>query len=77
TISDYNGLKVTGNSSTVLNRKVCASGTAYASMQVVDDGVVANPDLGIPGERTVLTFSYLDVDATVNITIEEETDICP
>ncbi|MDX1697737.1 MAG: hypothetical protein R3308_05585, partial [Thiohalobacterales bacterium] len=77
TISDYNGLKVTGNSTTVLNRKVCASGTAYASMQVVDDGVVANPDLGVLGERTVLTFSNLGVDATVDITIEEQDDTCP
>ena len=77
TITDYNALKITGSSTTVLNRKVCPDGTAFSSMQVFDDGVMADPDLGIVGERTVLTFINLGADATVNITIEKETDSCP
>ena len=77
TISDYNALKITGPTSTVLNRKVCASGSAFSSMQIIDDGVMADPDLAITGEQTVLTFSGLAVDATVNIVIESQTDNCP
>ena len=77
TITDYNALKITGGSSTVLNRKVCASGAAFSSIQVVDDGVMADPDLDIMGEHTVLTFSNLSLEATVDITIEKEADNCP
>lgn len=77
TVSDYNALKVTGPTSTVLNRKACPSGAAFSSMQVIDNGVMADPDLAITGEHTVLTFSNLSVDATVNITIVKETDNCP
>jgi hypothetical protein len=46
-------------------------------MQVFDNGTVADPDMGVMGESTVLTFSGLDADATVNITIEEEDSNCP
>ena len=77
TISDYNALKITGNSSRVLNRKVCTSSNAFGSMQVIDDGVMADPDLNIRGEHTVMTFSNLLDDATVNIIIESEDDNCP
>ena len=76
-ITDYNALKITGNSSTVLNRKVCTDSTPFTGMQVFDNGTVADPDMGVMGESTVLTFSGLDADATVNITIEEEDSNCP
>lgn len=77
TFTDYNALKITGPVSTVLNRKVCTDSTAYSSMQVIDDGIMADPDLGIAGEVTVLTFTNLAADETVNITIKSETDNCP
>lgn len=77
TITDYNAEKILPSSVTVINRKVCASGSAFSSMQVLDDGVMADPDLGILGERTVLSFSNLSTDATVNIIIEDEADSCP
>jgi hypothetical protein len=77
TITDYNALKITGNSTTVLNRKVCTDSTAFSTMVVIDDGVMADPDLLIKGEHTVLTFSNLSVNATVDITIEKENDNCP
>lgn len=76
-ITDYNAVKVLPFSTTVLNRKVCTDSTAFSSVQVIDDGVMADPDLGIDGEVTVLTFSSLSVNATVNITIEAEADSCP
>jgi hypothetical protein len=38
---------------------------------------MADPDLLIKGEHTVFTFSNLSVNATVDITIEKETDNCP
>ena len=77
TITDYNGLKVAGINRTVLNRKVCTDSTDFSSLQIFDEGIVADPDLGVIGERTVLTFFNLGVDATVNITIEEQDDACP
>jgi hypothetical protein len=77
TISDYNALKITGNTSTVLNRKVCPGGTGFSGVSVIDEGVMANPDLGIAGERTVLTFSALSANVTVPITIKEQADACP
>lgn len=77
TISDYNALKITGHTSTVLNRKVCPGGTAYSTMTVLDEGVMADPDMGIAGERTVLTFSGLSENVTVPITIEKQADSCP
>jgi len=77
TITDYNALKTAGNNTTVLNRKVCTISTDFSSMEIFDEGVVADPDLGITGERTVLTFSNRRFDATVNITIEEQGDSCP
>ena len=77
TITDYNGLKIAGINRTVLNRKVCTDSSDFSSIQIIDEGVMADPDLGIVGERTVLTFYNLDVDATVNITIEEQDDNCP
>lgn len=76
TFSDYNALAVTGLFSTVLNRKVCAGSTAFSSIQVIDDGIMADPDLGIAGEITVLTFTSLAADASVDITIKNETDSC-
>ncbi len=77
TISDYNALKITGSSSTVLNRKVCPGGSAYGTLTVIDEGVMANPDLGIAGERTVLTFYGLSANTTIPITIQDEADSCP
>ena len=77
TITDYNALKITGQSSTVLNRKVCPDGAAFSSMQVIDDGIMADPDMLITGEKTILTFSSLSLNATVHITIENEADNCP
>ncbi len=77
TITDYNALKVTGNSSTVLNRQVCYSGADVSSVQVVDDGVLANPDLGIAGEKTVLSFTNLAANTTADITIVNQGDTCP
>lgn len=77
TISDYNALKIAGNSVTVLNRKVCPGSTAFSSMQVIDEGIMANPDLAIAGERTVLTFNALSSNVTMPITIEEQADDCP
>jgi len=77
TISDYNALKITGNSFTVLNRKVCPGGAGFSTVTVLDEGVMADPDMGIPGERTVLTFSGLSENVTVPITIEEQADSCP
>jgi len=77
TFTDYNAVKVTGNSTTILNRKVCPSGEAFSIMQVYDDGMAADPDLGVVGERTVLSFSGLAEDTTVHITIEKQTDACP
>lgn len=76
TFTDYNAVKVTGSSTTVLNRRVCPVGTAFDSMQVFDDGVAANPDLGIIGERTVLHFSGLTADTTVDVVIKKQTDAC-
>jgi hypothetical protein len=77
TISDYNALKIAGIHATVLNRKVCPGGTGFSAMTVIDDGVIADPDLNITGERTVLTFSSLSENVTVPITIEEQADNCP
>ncbi|NNL94105.1 MAG: prepilin-type N-terminal cleavage/methylation domain-containing protein [Xanthomonadales bacterium] len=77
TVKDYNALKVTGNSVTVLNRKVCTDNAAYVSLQVFDDGVMADPDLGIPGEVTVMTFSGLSEDTTINLTIVKQSSSCP
>jgi prepilin-type N-terminal cleavage/methylation domain-containing protein len=77
TFTDYNALKITGQTSEVLNRKVCTDSTAFSSMQVIDDGTVADPDLGITGEVTVLTFASLWVITLVDITIESEADNCP
>ena len=77
TVSDYNALKITGNNVTVLNRKVCPGGTGFSTMEVIDEGVMADPDLNIAGERTVLTFSSLSENVTVPITIEEQADDCP
>ena len=77
TISDYNALKKRGQTSTVLNRKVCPGGTASSTLTVLDEGVVADPDMGIAGERTVLTFSGLSENVTLPITIEEQADSCP
>jgi type IV pilus modification protein PilV len=77
TISDYNALKIAGRNTTVLNRKVCPGGTGFSTVTVIDDGVIADPDLNITGERTVLTFSSLSENVTVPITIEEQADDCP
>jgi len=77
TISDYNALKIAGINVRVLNRKVCPGGTGFSTMTVLDEGVMADPDLNIAGERTVLTFSGLTEDVTVSITIEEQADDCP
>ena len=77
TISDYNALKIMGNSTRVLNRKVCPGGTGFSTVEVIDDGVMADPDLYVVGERTVLTFFGLSDNVTVPITIEEQTDDCP
>ncbi|MGD8385468.1 MAG: type IV pilus modification protein PilV [Lysobacterales bacterium] len=77
TISDYNALKVTGNSSTVLNRQVCYSGVDVSSVQVVDDGVLANPDQDITGEVTVLGVTNLAANTTIDITIVNQGDTCP
>jgi len=76
TFTDYNAVKVT-NVITVLNRKVCTDNAAYSSIQVVDNGIMADPDLNIIGEHTVMTFSNLDVDTTINIIIVDEDDSCP
>ena len=46
-------------------------------MQVIDEGIMANLDLAIAGERTVLTFSALSSNVTIPITIEEQADDCP
>lgn len=40
-------------------RKVCTDSTAFISMQVIDDGIMVDSDLGITGEVTVLTFANL------------------
>jgi type IV pilus modification protein PilV len=77
TFSDYNALKITGSGSTVLNRKVCPGQTGYASILVIDDNTVADPDLGIAGERTVVSYSGLVEDTTLDITIVEESKACP
>lgn len=77
TITDYNALKTSGRTTTILNRKVCTDSADFSSMQVFDEGIVADPDLYITGERTVLTFSNRSSDAFVNITIEEQNDSCP
>jgi len=77
TFSDYNALKITGAGSTVQNRKACPGQTGYASILVIDDGTVANPDLGIAGERTVVNYSGLAQDTTLDITIVAETSPCP
>ena len=77
TISDYNSLKVTGAGVTVLNRKVCVDNEAFSIIRTYDDGVMANPDLDIPGEVTVMTFTDLAEDTTINLTIEKENDSCP
>ena len=77
TISDYNALKIAGHNVRVLNRKVCPGGTGFSTVTVLDEGVMADPDLNIAGERTVLTFSGLIEDVTVPITIEEQADDCP
>jgi type IV pilus modification protein PilV len=77
TISDYNALKVTGNSSTVLNRQVCYSGADVSSVQVIDDGVLANPDQSVTGEVTVLGFTNLAANTTVDVTIVNQDTTCP
>ena len=77
TISDYNALKVTGQSSTVLNRTVCADNASYSSITVYDDGVMADPDLLITGEVTVFGFSSLVSNTTINLTIVKDGDECP
>lgn len=77
TISDYNALKIAGPNRTVLNRKVCTDSTDFSSIQVIDEGIMADPNMAVLGERTVLTFYSLSADATVNITIEEQDDNCP
>ena len=77
TYTDYNALKIMGINSEVLNRKVCTDSAAFSSMQVIDDGIIADPDLNITGEVTVLTFASLGANATVDITIESEADDCP
>jgi type IV pilus modification protein PilV len=77
TFSDYNALKITGGGSTVQNRKVCPGQTGYASMLVIDDNTVADPDLGMAGERTVVNYSGLVQDTTLDITIVVETSTCP
>jgi len=76
-ITDYNALKIAGKKIWVLNRKVCTDSAPYTGIQVFDNGTVADPDLGITGESTLLTFANLGADATVNITIEEEGTTCP
>lgn len=77
TVSDYNGLKVTGNTSTILNRKVCTDSTAFSLVQVSGDNTVANPDLGITGEITIFSFSSISDDVVMDITIVKQTDNCP
>ena len=77
TISDYNALKITGNSATVLNRKVCPGGTGFSAVMVIDEGIMADPDLNMAGERTIVTFTGLSENVTVPITIEEQGDDCP
>ena len=77
TVSDYNAIKIAGNSVTVLNRKVCPGSTAFSSMQVIDEGIMANPDLAIAGERTVLTFSALNSNVTMPIIIKKQANDCP
>ena len=74
TISDYNALKIAGINVRVLNRKVCPGGTGFSTVTVLDEGVMADPDLNIAGERTVLTVSGLTEDVTVSITIEAQAD---
>jgi len=77
TVSDYNAVKVTGSTSTVLNRKVCYNGTDVSSTQVLNDGVMADPDLAVTGEVTVLSFTNLAANTVVDITIANQDGNCP
>ncbi|MGA9575911.1 MAG: prepilin-type N-terminal cleavage/methylation domain-containing protein [Lysobacterales bacterium] len=76
-VSDYNGLKVTGSSTTVLNRKVCTDSTAFSGVQVTGDNTVANPDSGITGELTIFTFSNISQNVILHMTIVAQADNCP
>ena len=76
-VSDYNSTKITGNTVTILDRQICPSNQAYSSAEVVNPGEVANPDAAADGEQTILYFTEVDGDISLDLLVINQADSCP